>query len=97
MQVRKFQKQAADQVTKLKAQLKVLLKKHPLAAKYAKEPYLTWILYGITAITVTTTWALGSAVLGEQSFWTCPLPDRFAASARGGNAVCGGCAHGRLI
>lgn len=64
-QVRKLQTQAADQVKKVKAQLKLYLKKHPLAAKYAKEPFLTWILYGITVITVTTSWALGAAVLGK--------------------------------
>ena len=62
--MRKLQKQAAQQVTNVKAQLKAYLKKHPLAAKYAKEPYLTWVLYGITAITVTSTWALGAALLG---------------------------------
>lgn len=62
--MRKLQKQAAEQVNKVKAQLKVYLKKHPLATKYAKEPYLTWLLYGITAITVTSTWVLGAAVLG---------------------------------
>ena len=60
-------------MTKLKAQLKVHLKKHPLAAKYAKEPYLTWILYSITAITGTTTWALSAAVLGKLSLWTLDL------------------------
>ena len=62
--MKKLQKQAAQQVANVKAQLKVYLKKHPLAAKYAKEPFLTWILYGITAVTVTSTWALGAAVLG---------------------------------
>ena len=65
--MRKLKKQAAQQVTNVKAQLKVYLKKHPLAAKYAKEPYLTWVLYGITAVTVTSTWALGAAVLGVLS------------------------------
>ena len=63
-QVQKLQKQAAEQVDNVKTQLKTYLKKHPLAAKYAKEPYLTWVLYGITAITVTSTWALGAVVLG---------------------------------
>lgn len=67
-QVKELQKQTAQQVAKVKAQLKVYLKKHPLAAKYAREPFLTWILYGITAVTVTSTWALGAAVLGTLAF-----------------------------
>ena len=62
--MKKLQKQAAQQVATLKVQLKGYLMRHPLAAKYAKEPFLTWILYGITAVTVTSTWALGAAVLG---------------------------------
>ncbi|CAK0741559.1 hypothetical protein CVIRNUC_001334 [Coccomyxa viridis] len=68
-QVRKVQKQATEQVAKLKAQLKVYLEKNPIIAKYAKDPYLTWVLYGITALTVTLTWAGGAAVmrlLGER-------------------------------
>lgn len=64
--MRKVQKLATEQAAKLKAQLKVYLKKHPIIAKYAKEPYLTWILYGITALTVTLTWAGGAAVMGES-------------------------------
>ena len=57
---------ATEQVAKLKAQLKVYLKKHPMIAKYAKEPYLTWVLYGITALTVTLTWAGGAAIMGKS-------------------------------
>ena len=64
--MRKVQKQATEQVAKLKAQLKVYLKKNPIIAKYAKEPYLTWVLYGITALTVTLTWAGGAAVMSES-------------------------------
>lgn len=99
MQVRKLQKHAAQQVTKLKSQLKVHLKKHPMAAKYAKEPYLTWILYGITAITVTTTWALGAAVLGELSLWTLSLsPSGQRCSMRHGcKALHGVSVHGSVI
>ena len=66
VQVRRIQKQATEEVAKLKAQLKVYLKKHPIIAKYAKEPYLTWILYGITALTVTLTWAGGAAVMSKS-------------------------------
>lgn len=69
MQVKKLQKQTSEQVAKLKVQLKAYMSRHPLAAKYAKEPFLTWVLYGATAITVTSTWALGAAVLGKR----CPL------------------------
>ena len=64
--MRKVQRQATEQVAKLKAQLKVYLKKHPIVAKYAKEPYLTWVLYGITALTVTLTWAGGAVVMSES-------------------------------
>lgn len=63
--MRKVQKQATEQVAKLKAQLKVYLEKNPIIAKYAKDPYLTWVLYGITALTVTLTWAGGAAVMSE--------------------------------
>ena len=64
--MRKVQKQATEQVAKLKAQLKVYLRKNLIIAKYAKEPYLTWVLYGITALTVTLTWAGGAAVMSES-------------------------------
>ena len=64
--MRKVQKQATEQVANLKAQLKVYLKKNPMMAKYAKEPYLTWVLYGVTALTVTLTWAGGAAVMSES-------------------------------
>lgn len=53
MQVLQGRREIDKKVQEFKGTVKVYLKRHPLTAKYAKEPFLTYIVYAGLGITLS--------------------------------------------